>query len=93
MQNKNFYAGADFPGALEKMISKIHLFTLLCRTRASMPASFSSENYKNQFENYLFKRLGWPEPSRKMDLQDPFLAEVQATLTNETSTFHEEQIR
>ena len=48
-----------------------------------------SESYQNQFENYLFRSLGWPEPPRKMDLQDPFFSEVQATLTNETNSFHQ----
>ena len=47
-----------------------------------------SENCQNQLEKYLFRRLGWPEPPRKMDLQDPFFSEGQATLTNETNTFH-----
>ena len=47
MQNKNFYTDADFLRALEKMISKIHLLTLLCRTRASVPASFFSSESTN----------------------------------------------
>ena len=51
-----------------------------------------TESCQTQFENYLFRKLGWPEPPKKMGLQDPFFSKVQATRTNETNTFHQYKI-